>query len=94
MAVCEVCGNEYDKTFEVFNGNTHVFDSFECAIEACAPRCGHCGCRIIGHGMEVRGRFYCCAHCSAASGAVGEGELRDRVDDEANAAGQLPRAAR
>ena len=30
MGTCEVCGNEYDKTFEVrFAGGTHVFDSFE-----------------------------------------------------------------
>lgn len=33
MAVCEVCGNDYDKPIEVaLGGETHVFDSFECAI--------------------------------------------------------------
>jgi hypothetical protein len=33
MAVCEVCGNDYDKAFEVrAEGTGHVFDSFECAI--------------------------------------------------------------
>jgi hypothetical protein len=33
MAVCEVCGNDYDKAFEVAAaGFRHVFDSFECAI--------------------------------------------------------------
>jgi len=42
MAKCEVCGNEYDKAFEVIQqGRHHVFDSFECAIAAVAPRCGH-----------------------------------------------------
>jgi uncharacterized Zn finger protein len=31
MAVCEVCGNDYDKSFEVVTAGTrHVFDSFEC----------------------------------------------------------------
>jgi hypothetical protein len=56
MAVCEVCGNDYDKTFEVRRGDeTHVFDSFECAIHALAPTCDHCGCRIIGHGIESDG---------------------------------------
>ena len=46
-------------------GEKHVFDSFECAIHALAPRCAHCGCIIIGHGMEVGdGEFYCCAHCA------------------------------
>jgi hypothetical protein len=53
MGTCEVCGNEYDKVFEVsMSGGTHTFDSFECAINALAPTCNHCGCRIIGHGVE------------------------------------------
>ena len=48
---CEVCGNDYDKAFEInIGGATHVFDSFECAIDMLAPRCENCGCRIIGHG--------------------------------------------
>jgi hypothetical protein len=35
MAQCEVCGNDYDKSFEVvMEGQSHVFDSFECAIHA------------------------------------------------------------
>ena len=56
LAQCEVCGNDYDKSFEiVMMGVTHVFDSFECAIHALAPRCGHCGCSIIGHGLESEG---------------------------------------
>jgi hypothetical protein len=74
---CEVCGNQYDKAFEVTAaGAHHVFDSFECAIQALAPRCEHCGCRVIGHGVEARGTFYCCAHCAHTAGAK---ELRDRV---------------
>ena len=33
MATCEVCGNDYDKAFQVtVAGATHTFDSFECAI--------------------------------------------------------------
>jgi hypothetical protein len=62
---CEVCGNEYDKAFEVIAaGQRHVFDSFECAIHKMAPVCEHCGCRVIGHGVEAAGHFYCCAHCA------------------------------
>ncbi len=77
MAVCEVCGNDYDKAFEVRRaGEAHVFDSFECAIQALAPTCEHCGCRVIGHGIEAEGRFFCCAHCAARSGVE---EARDRV---------------
>jgi hypothetical protein len=70
ISKCEVCGNEYDKCFEVHvnNDGTHVFDSFECAIHALAPTCAHCGCRIIGHGMEANGVFYCCAHRASEHG--------------------------
>jgi hypothetical protein len=77
MASCEVCGNEYDKPFEVvLDGRTHVFDSFECAIHALAPTCAHCGCRIIGHGSEAGGNIYCCARCAKAEGVYG---IDDRV---------------
>ncbi len=35
MAICEVCGNDYDKSFEVVSsGQKHVFDSFECAAHS------------------------------------------------------------
>ncbi len=77
MAQCEVCGNEYDKAFQVVTaGQTHVFDSFECAAHKLAPRCEHCACMILGHGVEAAGRFFCCAHCAAQDGEHG---LRDRV---------------
>jgi hypothetical protein len=79
MATCEVCGNDYDMAFEVrAQGATHVFDSFECAIHAMAPICEHCGCKIVGHGVQAGGRFFCCAHC--ANSAVSGAGLRDRVD--------------
>ena len=78
---CEVCGNVYDKSFEVLvRGESHIFDSFECAIHALAPTCAHCGCRIIGHGMEAVGVFYCCAHCASQHGVH---ELEDRVEEPA-----------
>ena len=77
QARCETCGNEYDKPFQVIlGGEAHVFDSFECAIEALAPRCAHCNCRIIGHGVEDRGALFCCKSCAAAMGAT---QLRDRA---------------
>jgi hypothetical protein len=70
MAQCEVCGNEYHLAFEVATaaGQTHVFDSFECAIHSLAPVCKHCGCRIIGHGIEAGSAFYCCASCARQEG--------------------------
>lgn len=69
MARCETCGNDYDKPIEVrVAGGTHVFDSFECAIHMLAPRCAHCGCRIIGHGVEAADHIYCCASCARLQG--------------------------
>ena len=77
MAKCEQCGNDYDKSFQVsVKGKSHTFDSFECAIQMLAPTCAHCGCRIVGHGMESGGRFFCCAHCASSDGI---GSMRDRA---------------
>ena len=71
MATCEVCGNDYYLGFEVITaGQRHVFDSFECAIHKLAPICDHCGCKIIGHGIEANGTFYCCAHCARKEGVT------------------------
>ena len=56
MAQCETCGNEYDKAFKVVLADvSYTFDSFECAMQALAPTCNHCGCRILGHGVEATG---------------------------------------
>lgn len=75
---CDVCGNDYDKSFTVTQlGRTMTFDGFECAIQAMAPTCAHCGCRVVGHGVESNGAIYCCAHCATHSGVEG---VRDRVD--------------
>lgn len=77
MAVCEVCGNDYYASFEVIAaGRKHVFDSFECAIHRLAPICENCGCKIVGHGVEAGGTFYCCGHCAHAEGVT---EIVDSV---------------
>lgn len=77
MAVCETCGNDYDKTFDVVRGDeTRTFDSFECAIEVMAPTCGECGVRVVGHGVESGGNIFCCANCAGQAGVEG---LVDRV---------------
>jgi len=69
---CEVCGNQYDKSFQVvMRGESHTFDSFECAVHRLAPECSHCGCRILGHGIEASGTFYCCANCARQAGVDG-----------------------
>ena len=77
MAVCEQCGNDYDKSFQITKaGRTWTFDSFECAIQSLAPSCAHCGTRIIGHGLEKDARIFCCDHCAEHEGVK---ELRDRA---------------
>ena len=77
MTRCETCGNEYDKAFEVvMAGKSHTFDSFECAIQALAPRCAHCDCRVIGHGVEAGGRIFCCASCASQMGVTA---IKDRA---------------
>ena len=81
MPKCEVCGNEYDKAIEVVAaGARHVFDCFECAIHAMAPICETCGVKIIGHGLEAEGHFYCCASCAERAGFT---QLRDRAESGA-----------
>lgn len=77
MGKCESCGNEYDKVFTVtMAGESHTYDSFECAINALAPTCEHCGTRIIGHGVEAGNAMYCCANCAHAEGVEA---LEDRA---------------
>ncbi len=77
MAQCETCGNDYDKSFQVImGGEAHVFDSFECAIQALAPTCKHCNVRILGHGIEGSGKYYCCTHCANKDAVTG---TRDRI---------------
>ena len=53
-----------------------TFDSFECAIHAMAPTCAHCGCKIVGHGVEDDGTVFCCANCAEQAGVAG---LKDRA---------------
>ncbi len=77
MAVCDNCGNDYDKSFDFVRGDERrTFDCFECAIHAMAPRCDHCSTPIIGHGLEKDGTMFCCDHCAEKSGVAG---LRDRI---------------
>lgn len=71
MAKCDTCGNDYDKAFTITQGDrSGTFDSFECAAHAMAPLCVHCGVRILGHGVEVDGVTFCCAHCAEHEGVA------------------------
>jgi hypothetical protein len=67
MTKCEKCGAHYKNAFQVtMDGETHTFDSFECAIAMLAPSCTHCGCKVIGHGVEANDKIFCCNHCAKA----------------------------
>lgn len=79
MTPCASCGNVYDKSFSVtlHDGTTRTFDSFECAIQSVAPICGHCSCRVIGHGVEVDEAIFCCVHCARHRGVAED--LKDRI---------------
>jgi hypothetical protein len=46
--------------------------------KAFQPECSHCHCKIIGHGTEANGKFFCCAHCAAHAGTR---QMQDRADD-------------
>jgi hypothetical protein len=62
---CEVCGNKTANCFEVrLGGKTHLFDSFECALEALATRCGFCNCQIRGHSVVLGDKIYCSYPCA------------------------------
>ena len=78
MPACSTCGNTYDKSFTVttHDGQAYTFDSIECAAQKLAPSCEHCGTRILGHGLEAGGRFFCCDHCAEQRGVT---SLNDRV---------------
>jgi hypothetical protein len=72
MSICKQCGNDYHNTFVItMNGESHTFDSFECAIAQLAPSCEQCGNRIIGHGVEALKHVYCCAHYAHLDGVSG-----------------------
>jgi hypothetical protein len=78
MERCENCGNSYAKVFKIImGGETHTFDSFECAIQKLAPHCTSCGTQIIGHGLENGEQMFCCAGCARAFGIT---DLVDHVN--------------
>jgi hypothetical protein len=81
---CEVCGNNSAECFEVhLGGERHVFDSFECAMRAFSPRCGHCGSELLGNGFVVADTLYCSYQC-AHEHSVREYERRIILNEQAN----------
>ena len=79
MARCDVCGNDYDKSFQIVQGRqvAHFRQLRMRHSWHLRRRVSHCGCRIIGHGMEAHGEFFCCAYCAKQSGAP---QMKDRAE--------------
>lgn len=78
MSRCDHCGNDYEPSLHItWGGESYTFDCFECAIHALAPECFHCGCKIIGHGMQSGENYYCCAHCARQEGIH---DVKDNAD--------------
>jgi hypothetical protein len=80
MGTCDCCGNAYDRLFSVktHDGDSYQFDSVECAAQMIAPRCAHCGCTILGHGIDADTETYCCSNCARDHGIQA---ARDNVRD-------------
>ena len=83
-ATCEVCGNSRDQCFEVLlGGESHIFDSFECAMDALTPKCAYCGCTFVGHGVHLGNTVYCSYHC-ANDHSIHEYETRVMMNEQAH----------
>lgn len=78
MPTCDTCGNDYERAFHVTTHDDRqlTFDSIECAAHQVAPRCSHCACVILGHGIQAGEEIFCCAHCARHAGSAG---ARDNV---------------
>jgi hypothetical protein len=49
MALCQTCGNEYDKSLQVIlGGEKHPSTVSSAQSSRLAPACAHCQCRIVG----------------------------------------------
>ncbi len=66
MKRCACCGgNLGPHPVELrYRGHESVFCSFGCAVVQAAPACYACGAKVLGHGIEERGRTYCSSACA------------------------------
>ncbi len=81
MSRCEVCGNEFTKPVTVsWNGQQKTVDSFECAVQALAPRCDYCGQPVMNQSVQGEAPHYCCSVCEqkATSGQQDQGNPEEQ----------------
>ena len=67
----EIIANFIVNVGTVMTVNKNLTPNLECAIQAMASECAHCGCKVIGHGVEADGAFFCCGHCASQQSARG-----------------------
>jgi hypothetical protein len=72
--------NDYDKAFQVSMKARPIPSTASSARSTRWLCCENCGIRIVGHGLEKDGTFFCCDHCAEVRGVTG---LRDGVGAEA-----------
>ena len=85
VATCEICGHGYDQGVEVVAyGQSRIFHSFACAIQALAPRCAHCQRRIVGRGPAAAGATFCCDRCAKLPCSRPPGLFRDAASQTIN----------
>jgi hypothetical protein len=71
MPVCEVCGNDYQRSFEVLAAGSATSST---ASSARSTRLALRALRLQGRRPRHRGRgrIYCCAHCARHEGVDGQ----------------------
>ena len=84
MPTCVTCGNTSESIYRVSHQDReYVFDSIECLAAALAPSCEVCGLRILGHGLEISGRLFCCTQCARRVGLNRPVKRSERQTDHA-----------
>jgi len=66
MAQCRVCGNKITNALAILiDGAQYEFDCLECAKQALAPACIHCG-RLLNEQakQDQKHVYYCCEACA------------------------------
>ena len=70
MALCETCGNEYDKAFRVVTVTRRIPLIVWRAPFRRLPPVTIVGAESLAMGVEADGAMFCCAHCASKQGVT------------------------